>query len=119
MFLNGTILAQAINFLFAYFLLSRFLLKFAVDVVQKEKKYLNSLYSKLKNNQNKIAQYEENKNEAWIECKKSALKLKPKIEEKIPQPEIAQPSIVEFEPTKQIKKDLSGKLKQIILKRID
>lgn len=75
--LNLTLLIQIINFLIAYYFISKFFLKPALSIFEKDKDYLDNLKENISFKKNKILALEKDKEFRWKEFQSYYKKIIP------------------------------------------
>lgn len=105
MTLNGTLLIQGINFIIAYFIIDRLLLRKAVKQIQEEQRRQETLMKDIQIERDQVATQEEQKKVEWqnfrLQFEKKSPSLierpsfkeftkKPKLPEELTETEIAQ-----------------------------
>lgn len=117
--LNLTLLVQMLHFLFAYFLISKFLLKPGYDVIKADENRLHQVRSLLVTEQEVVAQKQEYKRQRWQMCQNYFYQHRPIFEQDIQGitsfKSVEKPTEIEQKNLEKVGDEISGKLKETML----
>ena len=115
--INVTLLIQAGNFLLAYFILDRFLLRSAIAVVDHEQEQERSITTRIEHVNERIEQQEQEKEQRWHACR-SKFTI-PDINKLAGPTEFTYPEQIPYkDPEPIIKHALVKELQSVVAKRI-